>query len=126
MALDAVRALVEGGPARTVDTPAQTAVDDTAELVLASNPKRKGFIAQNTSDKVIKLAFGSVPSQTAYHIALAACTAADDGKGGTYFENSWVGDVYAIASAAGGTFVIHEFEAGGTTASWSQSADWGA
>lgn len=120
-----VRALIEGGPARAADTPAQTAVTDSAGIVLAANPKRKGFVAQNTGTTVIKLCMGQAPTQTAYHVALSACTAADDGKGGSYFENAWVGIVYAISSAAGGTMVIHEFEAGGTAEAWDQNADWG-
>lgn len=119
-----VRAWVESSPQASASEPAQTAISDTAGLILAANAKRKGFWVQNTGLTVIKLNLSTeLPTQTVYHIALAACTGADDGKGGAYFESNWVGPVSAISSAAGGTCVLVEILTG--SPDWNQSADWG-
>jgi hypothetical protein len=119
-----IKTLAVPAPQATCSTPAQTAIADTAALVLAANAKRKGFSAQNTGTTVIKLAFGATnPTQTVYHVALAACTAADDGKGGIYFDDAFTGEVRAISSAAGGTFVIAEFLTG--SPDWNQAGDLG-
>jgi hypothetical protein len=73
-----VRALVEGSPAQGSSVPAQTAISTTAALILGPNPKRKGFLIQNTGTTVIKLVLGTTtPTQTVYHAALKACSAAD-------------------------------------------------
>lgn len=116
------RVLVETSPQLSSSIPAQTGIDDTAEVVLLPNPRRKGFIIQNTGTTIIKLAFGAVesePSGTAYHVALKACSLANDGTGGLYMDDAWVGGVWGISSAAGGTCVICEFQAGATN--WSQA-----
>lgn len=90
-------------------TPVQVSQDATADLIIASNPARKGFTVQNTGTTVIKLALGATsPTQTAYHIALSACIAADDGLGGYYSDDTFTGDVRAISSAGGGTLVYLE------------------
>lgn len=120
-----IRVFMEGSPQVSVSTAAQTAQSDTAAIVLAANAKRKGVIIQNTGTTIIKLTFGAVvPTQTAYHVALAACTGADDGKGGIYVDDSWVGVINAISSAAGGTLVITEFRTG--SPDWNRAADWGS
>ena len=91
-------------------------------LIVAANPKRKGLIVQNTGTTVIKLALGStVPDQLAYHIALKACSTADDGLGGVYFDDGWAGPVYGISSAAGGTFVLTEITTGNPD--WNLASD---
>jgi hypothetical protein len=119
-----VRALVEGGPQVAVTEPAQTSIADTAELILAANPKRKGFMVQNTGTTVIKLTFGPTsPTQDAYHVAVKGGTAGNDGLGSLYYDSGWVGEVRAISSAAGGTLVLTEFTAGGPD--WDRAADWG-
>jgi hypothetical protein len=93
----------------TTTAPAQTAVGTTAVQLLASNASRKRFMVQNTGTTIIKLAFGATdPTGTAYHVALAAGSGADDGKGGFYLDELWVGRVAAISSGAGGTVVITE------------------
>jgi hypothetical protein len=80
---------------------------------LSANAKRKGFSIVNTGTTVIKLTMGTTePTQTVYHVALAACASADDGTGGAYFEAAFVGDVRIISSGAGGTCVITEFTTG--------------
>ena len=116
-----VRALVEGAPQETVSTPAQTSIGTVAAVVLVRNPKRKGFIIQNTGTTVIRLTMGSTsPTQTVYHVSLKACTGADDGSGGVYIDENYVGTVNAISSGASGTFVITEFMTG--TPNWDLAA----
>lgn len=118
------RSFIEASPQATASTPAQTSVGTDAGVVLAANPKRKGLIIQNTGLTTLKLSFGAtVPTQTAYHVALAPCTGADDGHGGIYADDAWVGVVNAISSEAGGTCVAVEFTIG--SPDWNQSGDWG-
>ena len=119
-----VRTLIEGSPALAVSTPAQTGIGTTAAQLIGANPKRKGIIVQNTGTTVLKLVFGATtPTQTVYHVALAACTGADDGLGGSYFEASWVGAVQVISSGAGGTCVVTEITTGDVN--WNLAGDWG-
>lgn len=119
-----VRALVESGPAQGASVQAQTAVTNTGAMILPANPKRKGLIVQNTGLTIVRLVMGTTtPTQTVYHVALKACTGADDGSGGAYFDDSWVGQVWAISSVPGGTIVVTEFTA--NSPDWDQSADWG-
>ena len=92
-----------------ITTPAQTAVGTAEGQILASNSSRKRLMVQNTGTTVVKLAFGNAPTQTAYHVALLAGTAADDGTGGSYLDEVWTGTVRAISSAAGGTCVVSEY-----------------
>jgi hypothetical protein len=118
------RAFIEGSPQISASTPSQTSIGTTASAFLAANPKRKGLIIQNTGTTILKFTFGStVPTQTVYHIALMACTAGDNGTGGTYFESSWVGPMNVISSGAGGTFVYAELAAG--SPDWDRAGDWG-
>lgn len=92
-----------------ISSAAQTAIGTTAGQILAANSNRKGLIIQNTGTTILKLVFGSgIPTQTVYHWALSACTAADDGKGGGWSDDSWVGAVQAISSGAGGTCAVTE------------------
>lgn len=91
--------------------PAQTAVGASAGTILNENRARRGLIIQNTGTTVIYLTLGSTnPTVTAYHMALKACTNANDGTGGIYSDDSWIGQVNAIGSAGGGTIVITEVE----------------
>ena len=118
------RTFVEGSPQATVTPPAQTAIGTTAAKVLDENAKRKGLIVQNTGLTTIKLSFGeTLPTQTAYHLALKACGVADDGSGAAYFESSWVGIVNAVSDAPGGTCVMTQFESG--SPDWDRAGDWG-
>ena len=118
-----VRAIVEAGPQQGVSVAAQTGVTTTAGAIVAANMKRKGLVVQNTGTTVIKLLLGTgTPTQSVYHIALKGCDSADDGTGGVYFDDSWVGPVQAISSAMGGTCVITEITAGGPD--WDRNADW--
>lgn len=95
--------------ASTSTTPAQTTVGTTEGQILAANTGRKRLMVQNTGTTVIKLNLGAVAvTQTAYHVALLAGTAADDGTGASYIDEVWTGAVRAISSAVGGTVVITE------------------
>jgi hypothetical protein len=119
-----LRALIESSPQGAASTPAQTSIGTTAAVILAANQKRKGLFIQNTGTTVIKLTFGAtLPTQTVYHVALAASTSADDGKGGVYVDDATVTAVNAISSAAGGTFVLTEFTIGNPD--WNQACDFG-
>ncbi len=113
MATGPIRALIEGSPISTTSTPAQTAVSGTEGLILNANPFRKGLSIVNTGTTILYLSFGPVaPTTTAHHIPLKACTAANDGTGGAYVDDAYVGPVRAIGSAGGGTCVITEFTIG--------------
>lgn len=116
--------LVDPAPQASCSTPAQTSIGTAAALVLSANAKRKGFSAQNTGTTVIKLGFGATdPTQTVYHIALAACSVADDGTGGVYFDDAFTGDVRAISSGMGGTFLLSEYTTG--SPNWVAAGDYG-
>lgn len=94
-----------------VSDPAQTTVNATAAQLLAANGSRRGLIVQNTGATVIYLGLGTATvTASAYHVALAACTNANDGLGGIYLDESWTGAVQAISSADGGTCVVGEVE----------------
>ena len=120
------RALTEGAPQQGSTTPAQTSIGAAAAQVAAVNRKRKGLIIQNTGTTVLKFTFGTgTPTQTVYHFALKACSAADDGTGGIILEENWIGPVQGISSGAGGTFVLTEITAAGVWGTWDVNADWG-
>jgi len=72
-----------GTNASSATAPAQTSVGTTASTILAANSSRIQVIVQNTGTTVIKLALGATPTQTVYHVALQACSSADNGTGGT-------------------------------------------
>lgn len=117
------RVQIEASPQATASAPAQTAISTTPAIVLVANPKRKGFVAQNTGTTIVKLGFGATLSQTAYHVALKGCAVADDGTGAVYVDDAYVGDVWALSSDVAGTFVITEFTIGNPY--WDQSFAWG-
>ncbi len=117
------RQFVESSPQAEVSTPAQTAVGTSAAVILEIDAKRKGFMVQNTGTTVLKLAFDGTPTQTVYHVALQAGGGADDATGGVYLDDTFVGNVWAISSGAGGTCVVSEFKTG--SPDWNQSGDWG-
>ena len=119
VALDANRNLKIAGsfssspPASsTANVPAQTSVGTTAGLILAANAAAKGRRIKNTGTTVIKLGFGTNPTQTAYHMDLSACGNANDGAGGVWDGTIggclYTGAIDAISSLAGGTCVITE------------------
>lgn len=108
-----VRALSEGAPQARSSTPAQTSIGATAALVLLPNPSRKCLIIQNTGTTVLKFNLGTTTTtQTVYQFALSACGSANDGTGGCYIDDCWVGAINMISSAGGGTFVLTEVSTG--------------
>lgn len=103
-------ALIEATPRSATSTAAQTAVGTTAGQLLAANAGRKGLVIQNTGTTILYLVFGtSTPTTDVYHYALSACTANNDGKGGAWFDESWLGAVQGLSSGASGQCVMTEY-----------------
>lgn len=98
---DANPLVVEGAPSGTSTAPASTAVGAAASTLLAANPTRLEAMVVNTGITVIFLALGQTPTTSAYHVALAACSTANDGTGGTFTTDIWKGTIRAITAAAG-------------------------
>jgi len=80
----------------------------SSSAVVNANASRKEVTIVNTGTTYIYLGLGQTPTTTAYHIALAKCTAANDGTGGTWTSDMWKGAVNAISSGAGGTVNLTE------------------
>lgn len=96
-------------PRENVTAPAQTSVGAGAGLILATNRARRGLVIVNTGTTIIYITYGATnPTTTAYHFALAACSAGNDGKGGVLNDDAWDGEVRAVGSGGGGTIVITE------------------
>lgn len=111
--MSGVKLLMDPAPLASASVPAQTGIGTNAARVLAANPRRKRLVIQNTGTTVIKLSFGSTdPTATVYHVALRVCTGADDGSGGSISVDGYTGEVRALSSGSGGTFVITEFMTG--------------
>lgn len=89
-------------------SPAKTEVDTSSLLLLDENLSRLECIIVNTGTTVIYLAFGANPTTISYHIALNACSVANDGTGGAYITDVWKGQIKAISSALGGTICVTE------------------
>ena len=107
MSFGPVYAFSEERKRSTVTAAAQTSIGTTAGTALTANSDGKGFWIVNTGTTVIKGTLGTgTPTQTVYHFALAACSVADDGTGGWYADDQWVGAVQIISDNAGGTCVI--------------------
>lgn len=104
------RLFVDTNPQVVASAPAQITQGATGARILEANARRRGLLIQNTGTTVIKLVFGNTnPTATAYHVALAPASGADDGTGGLYTDDAWQGPIRAISSGAGGTLVITEF-----------------
>ena len=87
-------------------SPFQQTIGTTASVIYNSGPCKQIRVV-NTGTTKIYLAFnGQVPTNTAYHIALSACTAINDGTGGTFIDDVAMGPISAISSAAGGTVCV--------------------
>lgn len=88
---------------------AQTTISTTAITLLNANSSRKRLRIQNLGTTVIKVILGAgTPSQTVYHLALAACGQTNDGSSVSYIDDMWTGAVQAISSAAGGLVSVTE------------------
>lgn len=92
----------------TASAPSVQAVGTSSGSILATNAARKEAIIVNTGTTILYLGLGQVPTNTAYHIALAACTIANDGSGGTFVSDLWKGAINAISSAVSGAVVVTE------------------
>lgn len=122
--MNLVRAIIEGSPQVSVSPPAQTTIGTTAAVAVAVNPRRKSLIVQNTGTTVLKFILGpNNPTQTVYHFALKGGSAGDDALGSLYFDDAWVGEVRAISSGAGGTYVLTEVLTG--SPDWDRATSWG-
>lgn len=86
-----------GQDAGSVADPAIVTADGTA---LAANPRRLwwGVINLNTAACLVKM--GSGASTSSFHVPLKACTAADDGSGGAFFDDTYTG-IVTIKAATG-------------------------
>lgn len=103
---------VEAQTREGVSLPAQSTVNATAGELVAANANRRSVLIVNTGTTVIYLAFGdATPTSTAYHLALKACSGANDGTGGYLTESELATlAIQAISSADGGTCVVTEVE----------------
>jgi hypothetical protein len=100
--------LVNSPQSSTASSPSQQTIGTSSGSILTSNASRKEVIVVNTGTTIIYLGLGQTPTNTAYHIALPACTAANDGTGGTYVSDLFTGQINAISSAASGTVCVTE------------------
>jgi hypothetical protein len=85
-----------GQDAQSVSAPVIVVLDGTA---LAANEKRLwwGIINLNTAAVLVKMGAGA--SAISFHVPLKACTAADDGSGGAFFDDTYTGIVTILAAA---------------------------
>jgi hypothetical protein len=81
---------------QTANAPSQQSVSGTFSSILAANANRKECIIVNTGTATVYLGLGQTPTATAYHIALSPCTVANDGTGGVYISDIWLGAINAI------------------------------
>lgn len=103
------RSTVCAFPRENISAPAQTSISNVAGALLLVNRARRGLVIQNTGTTIIYLVLGSAtPTSSVYHVALRACSSANDGNGGIYNDDAWIGAIQAISSAPGGTVVITE------------------
>ncbi len=86
----------------------QTVGTAVIQIVGNTGPGRVEVMVVNTGTTKMYLGLGVGPTTTAYHVALAACTAANDGTGGSFVSDVWKGAIYAVSSAASGTLVATE------------------
>jgi hypothetical protein len=99
--------VVSQSQSSTSSSPAATSVSNTSGSILASNASRKECVVANTGTTPVYLGLGQAPTTSAYHICLAACATANDGTGGIFTSDIWVGAINAICSVSG-TVVVTE------------------
>jgi hypothetical protein len=85
-----------------------TTVGTGSVAVLSANPSRKEVIVTNTGTTILYLGLGQTPTNTSYHVALAKCTAGNDGTGSSWTSDMWKGAINIIGSGAGGTVNVAE------------------
>jgi hypothetical protein len=102
---------VQTSPADDSSIPLQQTVGASAISILVANLTRLEAMVVNTGTTVIYLGLGRTPTIVNYHVALAACSVANDGTGGTYITDIWKGAINAISNGAGGTVCVTELTA---------------
>lgn len=87
---------IVGQDAASVSAPSIITADGTA---LAANERRLwwGIINLDTDAVLVKMGAGA--SAASFHVPLKACTLADDGSGGAFFDDTYTGIVTLIAAA---------------------------
>ena len=65
----------------------------TNGTVLTQNVNRSLFFVQNLHTGILYLKLGTGASNTSFNVSLKSCTVQDDGNGGAYSDNTWVGPV---------------------------------
>lgn len=84
--------------------------------VLAANTRRNWWGIQNLNTTVVFVKFGAGATTTDYDICLKAGTAADDGTGGAFFDDTYQGIVSVkAASGAPRVHVTEQFDLYPTT-----------
>jgi len=68
--------------------------------VLAANDRRLWWAVINLDDAAVYVKMGAGATTSDFHFPLQACTAADDGKGGTIFDDTYAG-IVSIKAATG-------------------------
>lgn len=61
--------------------------------ILERNVSRNLFFVQNLHTGVLYMRFGTGASNTNFNVSLKACTVQDDGNGGAYSDDTWIGPV---------------------------------
>jgi len=105
---------VTGPSSTTANAVGQTTVTSGGGSILSSNASRLECTIVNTGTVVVYLGLnGKTPtfSPPAYHIALSACTSANDGTGGTYTTDLVKGQINAIVASTSGTVMVTELTA---------------
>jgi len=78
--------------------------------VLPANERRAWFAIINLDDAPVLVKLGAGATTSDFNVALQACTTADDGKGGSYFDASYRGIVSIIASTGAPRVSVIEME----------------
>lgn len=78
------------------------------KLMLA-NANRLRWSVTNVSTDIIFLGLGKIPTATSYDHVLPACvTSANDGSGGVIVDETWLGEIFAIALVGGAVAITED------------------
>jgi hypothetical protein len=89
----------------TREAAATSALVTSDGTALALNDKRTWFNIQNLDDAAVYVKLGAAASASDFSFVLKAGTAANDGLGGSWFDDSYTG-IFTIAAAAGNPRVV--------------------
>jgi hypothetical protein len=73
----------------------------SATTAIVANEKRRGWFIQNQGTNPVYVLLGSGATTSVFHVALKACTAVNDGVGGTFSQTD--GTVYTGVITVAGT-----------------------